>query len=195
MQLETVIVGELETNCYFLKENNSALIVDPGAEAPRLFEILTQKKITPVAIINTHGHYDHIAGNSFLQQKFKIPVFFPKADEYLLPFQYKLFAVEKFTIDQAYRDKIELDNFSIRVIPTPGHSRGSSSLLVGSILLSGDTMFADGYLGRTDLWGGSNEDIQASLQKLLSLSDNTAVYPGHGPSTTIGLERSNHAQN
>lgn len=192
MLLETIIVGELETNCYFLVNDGRTVIVDPGGEANNIIEFLDNKKLTPVAIINTHGHYDHIFANNALQQKFKIPVYFPAEDKYLLPYQEKLFGSPKFKIDHVYRDKIEIENFPLKVIATPGHSKGSSSLLVDNLLLSGDMLFADGYLGRTDLWGGSAEDIKNSLAKLLELSDEVIVYPGHGPSTTIGLERANH---
>lgn len=193
MLLETIIVGELDTNCYFLINGSEALIVDPGAGQEEIVDFLHKKQLTPMAIINTHGHYDHIFANNYLQEKFKIPIYFPAEDKYLLPYQEKLFGAPKFKIDHAYKDKLEIKNFPLKVISTPGHSRGSSSILTDNILLSGDMLFADGYLGRTDLWGGSAEDIKDSLRKLLALPDNIVVCPGHGPSTTIGIERDNHA--
>jgi glyoxylase-like metal-dependent hydrolase (beta-lactamase superfamily II) len=194
MQVEKIIVGPIETNCYFVHNGAETIIIDPGAEPENISKYCARRKLKPVAIINTHGHYDHILANMPLKRQYQIPIYYPQADHYLIHLQQRLYAVGDMEIDFEYTDTIEIPGFSCKVLPTPGHTKGGSCILFGDRLLSGDTLFAEGYLGRTDLWGGSDEDMRESLQKLLKLEDAIIVYPGHGPSSTIGQERKNHAR-
>lgn len=194
MELHTLVVGQLQTNCYILCNNEKkALVIDPGENGERIAAFLAQKELTPLAIINTHGHYDHVSGNAFLQEHLNLPVYFPANDEYLLELQVDYFDIPKFKIDYPYTNEIKIPGFEITVIPTPGHTSGGCCLLIADRLFSGDTMFASGSYGRTDLWGGSYPEIMTSLKKLLELPPMTKVYPGHGSSTTLSEESAFYA--
>jgi len=129
-----------------------------------------------------------------LQKHYGIKIYYPQEDFYLIAYQQLLYDLTDFKPDVQFKDTLEVDGFKIKVIPTPGHTKGSSCLLIDNNLFSGDMLFADGYLGRTDLWGGSAEQIQESLAKLMLLAPDTVVYPGHGPSSTIRQERKNHGR-
>ncbi len=194
MELDTIVVGPLETNCYILHNSEKqAVLIDPGANGERIADFLKQKELTPLAIINTHGHYDHISANGFLQQELGLPVYFPAKDEYLIESQVDYFNIPAFKIDHHYIDSIAIPGFAIKVIPTPGHTLGGSCLLIDDRLFSGDTMFSCGSYGRTDLWGGSYREIMVSLKKLFDLPPETKVYPGHGPSTVLSEESAFYA--
>lgn len=194
MPVETIVVGPIQTNCYLLNKQQDCLIIDPGAEAEKIISVINDKKLKPVAIINTHGHYDHVLANGAIKKKYNIPIYYPKDDLYLIDIQKSLYSVIDFPLDHSYERDISIPGFSIRVIPTPGHTEGSCCILIDDLLFSGDMLFAEGYLGRTDLWGGSAEKIKKSLARLLELPDNIKVYPGHGPVTTIGAERKLHGK-
>lgn len=188
-RVETVIVGPIHTNCYLAVQDTAALIIDPGANAEKISAEIALLGLTPAAIINTHGHWDHVMADNELKQLYKIPVYMPLKDKELLELEKDHYHIGDPQVDYWYTDKLENLNWPLKIIPTPGHTQGSSCLLWEKVLFSGDMMFAGGYLGRTDLWGGEPEKIQASLDKLLLLPDETIVYPGHAESSTIGAER------
>ncbi|MCU0651233.1 MAG: MBL fold metallo-hydrolase [Candidatus Omnitrophica bacterium] len=201
MICETLVVGPIETNCYVIaaKEGGDAVIIDPGDEPEEIKKILLKHRLKPALVINTHGHYDHIGADSF----FEVPVAVHKLDAPMLTDSRKNFAAI-FGISFKVTNKIQLledgqriDSAGIvlKVLHTPGHSAGGISLLVekpvNNIVFTGDALFA-GSVGRTDL-GGSQEALIGSIKdKLLNLADDTIVYPGHGPATTIGEERRNN---
>ncbi|MFA5164378.1 MAG: MBL fold metallo-hydrolase [Candidatus Omnitrophota bacterium] len=175
--LRALQVGPLAANCYIFgcTETKAAAIIDPGGNAAAIQRQLTGDGLKAECVINTHGHYDHTGANG----EFKLPVFIHKADAGAA-------AYFRFIKDG---DIIKVGNLSLEVIHTPGHSPGSVCLRCGEILFSGDTVFA-GTIGRTDLHGGSEERMAESLAKLAAMiDDRTKIYPGHGPSTTMGQER------
>lgn len=199
MILKTVTVGPLETNCYVLAEgeNCPAIIIDPGGGFSAIKKILSRYKLVPAFIVNTHGHYDHIGADD----EFGVPVYI-HSDDSLMVRDPGLNLSAMFSGPREIRsplkllkdkDRIVLGNIEMEVIHTPGHTPGGISLLLlkpaDKILFSGDTLFKEG-VGRTDLAGSSQRQLVDSIRnKLFRLDDATLVYPGHGPSTTIGQEK------
>jgi len=202
MKFKEIIVGALETNCYlvYCEETKECAVVDPGAEPERIFPEITEEELKPVAIINTHGHIDHTGANRDIKDHYDVPLYIHAGDNAMLgkiqQLELSLFLGAKdsppadhFLNDD---DEIKIGNSSLRVLHTPGHSPGSISLLGDGFLLSGDTLFMEG-VGRTDLPGGSQKQLEQSIrEKIMTLPDNTIVLPGHGPQTTVGQERVNN---
>ncbi len=205
----TIPVGMLRCNCSIIGDplTGQALVIDPGDEVHRILDLLGRHKLTVQAIVSTHAHIDHVGGLSKLHKYTGAPVLMHRAD---LPL-YQAMDVQAAFLGMAPPELTDVDqlltegdtlrwgDFEARVMHTPGHTPGSVCLYVphdaGKIklaapqLFAGDTLFA-GSIGRTDLWGGSLEQIMDSLRsKLMELPDNTIVFPGHGSSTTIGSER------
>ncbi len=206
---EILPVGLLECNCSVVgdPETREAIVIDPGDEVERILAIIQQHRLKVRAIVNTHAHIDHIGGLYKVQQATGAPVLMHAEDLALyrdLGGGAKMIGLpmpEIANVDQFVRegDTVRWGPYEAQVLHTPGHTRGSVCLYLPADaqdksaspgkLFAGDTLFA-GSIGRTDLWGGSLEEILRSLhQKLLALPDETLVYPGHGPATTIGQER------
>ncbi len=200
MILETLTVGPFAVNCYVLAEAaaSPAVIIDPGADEKKIRQVLARHKLTPGIVINTHGHFDHIG----CDDKFGVPVYIHPDDEALLKdtrlnlseLLFQSYAVGKVMIKTVRDgDIIALGGIRLEVIATPGHTAGGICLLLrqpeNKILFSGDTLFYQG-VGRVDFPGASENAIIKSIkEKLFKLPDDTVVYPGHGPSSTIGEER------
>ncbi len=207
---EILPVGMLQCNCSIIgdPETREALVVDPGDEAGRILELLAKHALTVKAIVSTHAHIDHVGGLRKMQQATGAPVVMHGDDMELyrhLDVQAAWIGMrtpDPASVDKFLRegDTLRWGRFEANVLHTPGHTPGSISLYLApqpqtkaraeaGKLLAGDTLFA-GSIGRTDLWGGSPEQILRSIhQKLLILPDETIVYPGHGAATTIGEER------
>lgn len=205
----TIPVGMLQCNCAIIGDplTREALVIDPGDEVHRILELLGRHRLTVKAIVSTHAHIDHVGGLSKLAQYTGAPILMHRDD---LPLYQGMevqaaflgMATPEITeVDQLLKegDALRWGSFQANVIHTPGHTPGSVSLYLpkdsGAIaiptprLFAGDTLFA-GSIGRTDLWGGSMEQISESLRgKLMQLPDDTIVHPGHGPLTSIGQER------
>jgi hydroxyacylglutathione hydrolase len=205
----SIPVGMLQCNCSIIGDpvTREALVIDPGDEVGRILELLGRHKLTVKAIVSTHAHIDHVGGLSKLHQYTGAPVMMHREDLPLyqgMDVQAAFLGVappEVTEVDQLLRegDVLQWGSLEARVMHTPGHTPGSVSLYLpqgaGKIMLAapqlfaGDTLFA-GSIGRTDLWGGSLEEIMDSLRdKVMQLPDETIVHPGHGPRTTIGEER------
>jgi hydroxyacylglutathione hydrolase len=197
----TIPVGALEVNCYVVWDNKSGegVIIDPGADAAEIEAAVRKAGVKVRCVINTHGHFDHVGANKAMKAAFGAPVAIHQMDAPLMAEAHEhgiFFGVN--TPQQSAPDilledgqAIEFDGVKIRVIHTPGHTRGGVCLYLedGKLLFTGDTLFA-GSVGRTDFEGGSMEDLMASITgKLLSLGDEVRVLPGHGPESTIGEER------
>lgn len=197
--VETFMVGPLENNVYLVSDRGSrkAALIDPGLESEGILQHLEQAGLQLELIINTHGHFDHIYANAFFKAKTGAKVLIHKKDlsglrrlqdEALL---FGLRAAPSPEPDRLLQegDLIELAGFSFQVLHTPGHTPGGICLYHDGMVFVGDTLFA-GSIGRTDLPGGSYEALIASVQKkLFVLPEETVVYPGHGPETTIGEEK------
>jgi len=199
MILETLCLGPLETNCYILAaaDNSPALIIDPGDQVRKINAVLERHHLKPAAVINTHGHYDHIG----CDDKFGVVVYVHIDDLALLidPSQnlssvFSLGYTVKSEIKTVKEgDVIKVAGLALKVIHLPGHTPGGMGLLLeGStekILFTGDALFCGG-IGRSDLVGGDGELLIRSIkEKLLVLDPDTVIYPGHGPSSTIGQEK------
>ncbi|MDR1997612.1 MAG: MBL fold metallo-hydrolase [Candidatus Margulisbacteria bacterium] len=192
LNVERIIVGPLHTNCYLATYAGQTVIIDPGAEAEKISARLAELGLNAVAIVNTHGHWDHLMANSALRARYAIPVFSPLADRELIEQEKEHYHIDALCLDKWYDTELALA-VPFQVIQTPGHTPGSTCLLLDGHLFSGDTLFAGGYLGRTDLWGGDAGAMQRSLARLLELPDETLVWPGHEESSTIGQERGFYA--
>ncbi|MBI2862683.1 MAG: MBL fold metallo-hydrolase [Chloroflexi bacterium] len=199
MILEQLIVGPIEENCYIFgdEETKEAVIVDPGDEALLILDRVKQLGMTVTRILNTHGHVDHIAALADLKEQLGVPNAIHEADAPLLarPNREALIwlgrTLPKMDADQLLHDgdTIPVGKLNLEVIHTPGHSPGGVCYHYDGILFSGDTLFAMG-IGRFDTPGGDVNKLLASITtRLFALPDETVVYPGHGPSTTIGNER------
>ncbi len=202
MILETVNVGSFGVNCYVLAadKNRLAVIIDPGAEEGKIKKVLDKHRLKAGIIINTHGHIDHIG----CDDKFNVPVYIHQQDAALLKdsqLNLSNFLALPFTVDSkihmvADKETIELDQIGLEVIHVPGHTPGGIALLLNKpenkILFSGDTLFYQG-IGRSDFPGSDGELLIKSIrERLLVLPDDTVIYPGHGPSSTIGEEKKNN---
>jgi len=194
-----LVVGPLEVNCYLLscRETGAMAVIDPGADASRIIHEIETRDWRPVMIINTHGHIDHVGGNAAVAGHFHIPVLIHALDEPLLRSE-DLFGLapvlnarpspppERLLQDG---DTVTVGRVDIQVLHTPGHTPGGCCLLAGEICIAGDTVFA-GSVGRTDLPGGDYEVLLQSIRdKILPLPDDVELFPGHGPSTTVGREK------
>ncbi|MEJ5301494.1 MAG: MBL fold metallo-hydrolase [Thermodesulforhabdaceae bacterium] len=203
MIIEHLVVGMLQTNCYIIADPSSkeAFVIDPGGEAKRIHNFLTSKGYTLKAILLTHGHFDHVLDAWSLKKLSGGEIYLHPLDEPLL--HNRMVGVGAFIMgktpsvnlsaDKTLQegDILKLGNIEIHVIETPGHTPGHVSFYVPSqrLIFVGDTLF-DGSIGRTDFPGGSYEQLIASVRtKIFPLGDDVIVYPGHGPSTTVGKER------
>jgi glyoxylase-like metal-dependent hydrolase (beta-lactamase superfamily II) len=201
MIFDTVVVGPLGVNCSILgcEESGQGVVVDPGDDADRILAQVQQRGLTISAIINTHGHFDHVGGNRQLTQATGAPLYIHQADAPMLERVAKTAAIYGLLgenspqPDRLLEDGmlIEFGTHRLQVIHTPGHTQGGCCLYLEAEgkLIAGDTLFADG-VGRTDLPGGSHQQLLESIKtRLFTLPDQVQVYPGHGPTTTIGHEK------
>jgi len=200
--VESIPVGSLLCNCVIVGDEASkrAIVIDPGDEVEKVGALLHKHGLTVAAIVATHGHIDHVGGIAKLKALTGAPAMIHEADMPMyenIALQAQWLGVpppETTEIDNHLRDgqALEFGKHKLEVRHTPGHSPGSVSFIVpaGSpIVFAGDTLFA-GSIGRTDLWGGSFDQIINSIRSsLFSLPDDSVVLPGHGPRTTIGVER------
>jgi hydroxyacylglutathione hydrolase len=217
---EILPVGMLQCNCHVVGEpvTREAIVIDPGDDVNGILGIIARHGLKVRAILITHAHIDHVGGLKKMRQATGAPVLMHQADQVLyraMEIQAQLLRVatpEMTDVDEYLSEgkSVKWGNYELRVMHTPGHSEGSVCLylpretkaIVDStsprnpantgepgLLFAGDTLF-EGSIGRTDLWGGSMEEIMRSLKtKVLALPDETIVFPGHGPATTIGVER------
>ncbi|KXG76992.1 putative metallo-hydrolase [Thermotalea metallivorans] len=199
MIIERILAGIYATNCYVItcEDTKKTAIIDPGGDGDDIVSYIDKNGFDPVFIILTHGHGDHIGAVNEIKQKKGIPVFIHKDDGEMLGNADKNLTSFmsgpkiEFMPDTLLKDgdAIELGNLKLHIIHTPGHTRGSICIKVNDVVFTGDTLFANS-IGRTDLEGGSFELIIDSIKrKLLVLDDEIKVLPGHGPATTIGMER------
>lgn len=199
MKVEKLVVGEMQANCYLVwdEQSKEAVAIDPGGDPDTIIDAISRNSLKVIHIINTHGHVDHVEANDLIRQKTGASLFIHSADVSLLQdlelnLSQALGKGKNFlppTKALEDKDKLKLNGFDLEVLHTPGHTPGSICLYGDKRLFSGDTLFAGG-VGRTDLPGGNFRQLKDSLEhKILKLSDEVVVYPGHGPNTTIGKER------
>ncbi|NLH92829.1 MAG: MBL fold metallo-hydrolase [Candidatus Cloacimonetes bacterium] len=190
---------EFGTNTWLLWDEDSreAWLIDPAAPSEALLARIRELGLKVTLLVNTHGHGDHIGGNAWFKEALGAPVLIHPADAPLLTDNRRNFSeylgnpLRLSPPDLLAEDGqiLKLGDHSIRVIHTPGHTLGGICLLANGFLLSGDTLFQQS-IGRTDLPGGNHAQLITSIrEKLFSLPDDTVVFPGHGPRTSIGLEK------
>jgi len=201
MILKTLVVGPFGTNCYVVgaQAGGPGLIIDPGANATQILAAANDSKLKISLIVITHAHIDHIGALSQVKEATgaDYAIHEAEASGSMGMFSRMLSSMTGGSFSQPPKperllkdgDNIEVGGLKFKVLYTPGHSPGGISLYGHGVLFSGDTLFNYG-IGRTDFPGSSYEQIMESIEnKLFSLPDDTVVYPGHGPATTIGEEK------
>lgn len=192
MDIKTLSLGPFQTNCYIVSEGHETLIIDPSAKGELIAQSIEPDQ-TVLAILLTHGHFDHFGGAEFLSKHFDCPVYIHVDDAEMLEDPKKNYSMQRnlrlservVTIEDGI---LRIGSYLISVIHTPGHSEGSVCYHINDILFSGDLLFKTS-IGRTDLYRGSQSKIIKSLQMILSMKDELTILPGHGPKTTLGYER------
>lgn len=207
MEIQSYTVGPFAENTYLLSKEGESVLVDPGFFDPAEFNAVKEeiKRLDSelVAVLLTHAHVDHVLGLDKVLKEFTVPVYLNHSDLYLwnhFPEQSQRFGFRGASFDFTPENLPESKNFSVggftfQVLHTPGHSPDHVSLYFENqnTLIAGDTLFRES-IGRTDLYKGNFEVLAKSIkEKLYKLPDRTKVYPGHGPSTTIGHEKNANA--
>lgn len=202
MKITIVPVGMTGTNCYILaSEGKGCAIVDPGAQPEKIAGLVEKEGLTPRYILLTHGHYDHIGGVKKLTERFpEARLLIGEKDHEMLLDPEMSFAAHSFHPEDCVIENAEtvsdgqelpLDELTVRVMETPGHTKGGVVYLCRDVMLAGDTLFY-GSVGRTDFYGGDYAALLNSLRRLAALDGNYHVYPGHGDPTTLEFERRNN---
>lgn len=200
MKIITLVLGPVGTNCYFLinEETKETIIIDPADNAPAIKQRLNMEGLTPVAILLTHGHFDHIMAAEAIAEEYNILIHACSEEldliqnaqlnaSYLIRKEVALTPHKEFKDNQV----LHMAGLELLVIHTPGHTKGSVCFYhkESKSLITGDTLFNES-VGRTDLPTGNSVTLQESIsEKLFSLDNATNVYPGHGETTTIGHEK------
>lgn len=168
MKMRKLVVGKLQTNCYILYEDKKCLIIDPGDEANSIIKEITKLKLTPLAILLTHNHFDHTGAVPELKEIYKIPVFDHK---------------------NLFEELKVISPFQFKTIYTPGHSSSSITFYFEEydIMFCGDFIFYEN-IGRVDLPSGSYSDMIQSINKIKTYDEDIILYPGHGKETTLKHE-------
>jgi hydroxyacylglutathione hydrolase len=197
--VRTLAVGELATNCHIVGSETTleAIVIDPGGDADQILSELRRLNLRVVQIVDTHGHFDHTLANGRIKEATGAPLRIHQADAEMLtnPLKGLSFWAGNVKLgppaDEFLKegDVLRAGDVSLKVLHTPGHSPGSVSLCTDGAVFGGDALF-QGSIGRTDFPGGDYKTLIRSIRtRLLTLPDETVVYTGHGPSTTIGEER------
>lgn len=173
MEIKKIIVGKLQANCFLFVSGGEAAVVDPGGEPQKILSVLKDSKAKLKYIINTHYHFDHTFADREIKKETGAETLIHSAEKDFLTFDFDRFLEDG--------EEITVGKEVLKIVHTPGHSRGSVCLFGRGFVFSGDTIF-DGSYGRVDLPGGSAEDMAASLERLaIMIKPGTVVYPGHGP--------------
>lgn len=197
MIIETIPVGPLETNCYLVADGKgSAVVIDPGDNAGKIVEAIDNMSVRVEKIILTHGHWDHIGALANVAERTGAEVVIHEKDEKAVAdpginLSGLVFDKREGRVDRTVRDRdvIEVGDLKLEILHTPGHTPGSMSVLVDGNLFSGDVIFYDS-IGRTDFPGGNQEEMHRSVHgTIMTLPDDTKIFPGHGKSTTVARER------
>lgn len=201
MILKCIPGGVFLTNCYIVgdEETNEGILIDPGEQMDEILSEIKDTGLKITKIVNTHTHIDHVAGVQQAKEELGVPFYLHPEEEPVLEAlpesaarypQFGRVRVPKVDVYIEEGDEIEIGNLKAKVLHTPGHTWGSVCFVIDNHVISGDTLFA-GSVGRVDLTGGTSmrELVGSIKSKLMSLPDSYNVYPGHGPFTTIGIER------
>ena len=197
LNIQCVKVGLLGTNCYLVSNQTGTIVIDPGASFSKINNLLHNKNV--IAILLTHGHFDHIGAVEELSKKYNCPIYCHIKDKILMEnskangsIMGSRVLIEIKSGVTYFDDKVSIDGFDIETIYTPGHTKGSVSYLFDKqFMFTGDFLFK-GVVGRTDLYNASESLMMDSCKYITKYNDNIVVYPGHGDFTTIGEEKENN---
>lgn len=199
MKIERFVLGDFQVNSYLIIDGKEAVLIDVGFNPDQIVEYIEKNNIELRAILLTHAHLDHIGGLEELRDKFNVDIYIHKNEaEWLInpkyngsedfPFFGEVICKPANKLLTDYEELI-FSNIKIKVIFTPGHTPGGVSFLINKWLFTGDTLF-NNSIGRTDLWGGNHKQLIDSIKtRLLKLSNEVVVYPGHGEKTSIKQEK------
>lgn len=191
MKIDVLPIGMYEENSYIVHDCGHVLLVDPGRYANEIIKRIGPKE-TVDGIVLTHGHSDHTGAVDDLVDYYHCPVFLSAADRILIDPEQARCAGAELPVYSGTFDLPEgifkAGSFDLEIIATPGHTQGSVLIRYRNVLFTGDTLFA-GDIGRTDLFGGDEEMMLASLRRIAKLPNDWIIYPGHGPASTIGTEK------
>lgn len=203
LAIRMMILGPVQTNCFFLinEDTKEVLIIDPADRAQKIIEWINSEGLKPVAILLTHGHFDHIMGMAGVKNEYHIPVYASKDEVEVLAnpqlnVSTMMGAYISLTADELFADGdvLELAGMKLKVISTPGHTIGSVCFYMEEekVLISGDTLF-EASVGRSDFPTGSSRQLIESIKtRLFVLPDDTDVFPGHGGTTSIAYEKAHN---
>lgn len=203
LAIRMMVLGPVQTNCFFLinEDTKEVLIIDPADRAQKIIEWINSEGLKPVAILLTHGHFDHIMGMAGVKNEYHIPVYASKDEVEVLAnpqlnVSTMMGAYISLTADELFADGdvLELAGMKLKVISTPGHTIGSVCFYMEEekVLISGDTLF-EASVGRTDFPTGSSRQLIESIKtRLFVLPDDTDVFPGHGGTTSIAYEKAHN---
>lgn len=206
LSIHTLTVGQLAANCYLLQHPHSRkmLVIDPGEDANYIAERITKLDGKPMAILATHGHFDHILGAGELQMMFGIPFYIHEMDTFLVSrmretakyFLSREIVESPPTVDGVltHGQRLPIEDTVLTVVSSPGHTPGSVCFhdTDNGMLFSGDTIFAKGAVGRTDFSYADKKVLDNSLNKIFSFPPKTIIYPGHGKPSTLQAEKTFH---
>ncbi len=190
MKIQKQPMGDYQTNCYIVTVNDKDIIIDPGLGATPW---VLAHVINPVAILNTHGHFDHVWSNSELQEKLKTPLYTPKDDAFLLKSSQWMPSLPPSIPDVLIEGELKtltIEGIDVTFRHYPGHCPGCSTIEIGEAMFSGDFIF-ERSIGRVDFPYSSAEDMKKSLKRFMNLDFDKTLYPGHGGTTTIKAEQKN----
>ncbi len=189
MQIKIQPMGPYQTNCYIVTVDGKDIIIDPGVGAT---EWVIQNVTNPIAILNTHGHFDHVWSNQELKERLDIPLYTPKGDAFLLKSSAMMPDLPPSTPDVEIEGDAELDleGITVKFRHFPGHCPGCSTIEIGEAMFSGDFIF-ENSIGRCDFPFSSPEEMKQSLRAFKNIDYDKKVYPGHGGATSIKAEQRN----
>lgn len=203
LAIRMMVLGPVQTNCYFLinEDTKEVLIVDPADRAQKIIEWINSEGMKPVAILLTHGHFDHIMGVAGVKKEYNIPIYASRDEVEVLAnpqinVSTMMGAYMSMKADELFSDGdvLELAGMKLKVISTPGHTIGSVCFYMEEekVLISGDTLF-EASVGRSDFPTGSSRQLIESIKtRLFVLPDDTDVFPGHGGTTSIAYEKAHN---
>lgn len=187
MSIKIQPMGDYQTNCYIVTIDDKDFIIDPGVNATNWVKSNVKN---PVAILNTHGHFDHVWSNKELSELLNIKIYTPKDDNFMLEKDPYGLGMPSSSADYLveHDEELDFDGIKVKFHFFPGHTPGCSAIELDGNLFSGDFIF-NGSIGRTDFPFSNPNDMRNSIDKILKWDKNIRIYPGHGPATSLNQER------